>query len=94
MNMCKVAKCEVNDCAYNQDNRCHTMAVTIGDSTNPRCDTFCQESMQGGESSCTASVGACKVSCCTYNSGLECQAPEICVGYMGDDPDCLTFHPR
>ncbi|MHC4743618.1 MAG: DUF1540 domain-containing protein, partial [Planctomycetota bacterium] len=66
-------------------------AITIGDSTNPRCDTFCVSMTKGQASSQTATVGACKVSCCTHNSGLECEAPEICVGYKGEEADCLTF---
>ena len=41
MEMSMVMKCEVNDCAYNMDNCCHAIAITIGDSMHPRCDTFC-----------------------------------------------------
>ncbi len=91
MEMSKVMKCEVSDCAYNMDDCCHAMAITIGDSMNPRCDTFCQSSIKGGDASCMAGVGACKVSSCTYNDNLECGAPGISVGYKGQDPDCLTF---
>lgn len=91
MEMSKVSKCEVNDCAYNLDNLCHAMAITVGDSMQPRCDTFCQSATKGGDASCIASVGACKVSSCLYNGDLECQAPEICVGYREQEPDCLTF---
>ena len=94
MEMPKVIKCDIEDCAYNMDNKCHAMAVTIGDSINPKCDTFCQSMMQGGDLSSIAGVGACKVSSCTYNADLECQAMEISVGYKGQDPDCLTFHSK
>jgi hypothetical protein len=31
---------------------------------------------------------------CTYNDGLECNAPDISVGYKGQEADCLTFRPR
>lgn len=92
MEMPKVTKCDVNDCAYNMDSNCHAMAITIGDSMDPRCDTFCQSMAKGGDSGSIAGVGACKVASCMYNTGLECQATEICVGYKGQDVDCLTFH--
>ncbi len=91
MEMSKVVKCEVNDCAYNTDNCCHTMAVTIGNSMSPICDTFCQSTMQGGGASCTAGVGACKTFSCVYNNNLECDAPGIFIGYNEQEPDCLTF---
>jgi len=92
MEMPKVKKCEVNDCAYNQDNNCHTAAITVGDSASPRCDTFCKSSMKGGKADVVAGVGACKVSSCKYNNNLECGAPGISVGYKKKEPDCLTFH--
>ncbi len=94
MEMPKVIKCDVNDCAYNMDNKCHAMAITIGDSREPKCDTFCQSMAKGGDINSIAGVGACKVSSCTYNTDLECQAMEICVGYKGQDADCLTFHSK
>ncbi|MHC4740494.1 MAG: DUF1540 domain-containing protein, partial [Planctomycetota bacterium] len=39
MDMPKVVKCDVTECAYNIDEECNAHAITIGDSTNPRCDT-------------------------------------------------------
>ncbi len=94
MQMSKVMKCDVEDCAYNTEHGCHTPAITIGDEANPHCDTFCKSGMHGGEASCQASVGACKVSCCTYNSELECQSPSISVGYQGQEPSCTTYKAR
>jgi hypothetical protein len=91
MEMSMVMKCEVNDCAYNADNSCNTKAITIGDSMNPRCDTFCQSTRKGGDESSMAFVGACKVDVCKYNTSLECQAKGISVGYGEEEPDCLTF---
>lgn len=91
MEMSKVMKCSVNDCAYNMDNCCHALAITIGDSMQPRCDTFCRSAMKGGDASSMAVVGACKVSECQYNTSLECQAPGISIGYSEQEPDCLTF---
>ena len=94
MEMSKVSKCEVNDCAYNMENCCHAMAITIGDGMHPRCDTFCESMMKAGDAGCVAGVGACKVSSCMYNTDLECQAMEISVGYKEQEPDCLTFQSR
>ena len=91
MEMSKVIKCEISDCAYNVDDCCHTMAITVGDSMNPKCDTFCQSSIKGGDVGCMAGVGACKVSACINNSNLECCSPGISVGYKNQEVDCLTF---
>ena len=90
MEMSKVMKCEVSDCAYNMDNCCHAKAITIGNSMHPKCDTFCHSSVKGGGANCTAGVGACKTSSCTFNNNLECSAPGISVGYKEQEPDCLT----
>ena len=94
MEMPKVVRCEVNDCAYNTDNCCHALAITVGDDVHPRCDTFCHSMMKGGERGVVAGVGACKVYSCAYNSDLECSSPEICVGYKSQEADCLTFEPK
>jgi len=93
MKTAKVAKCKVYDCAYNIREICHAMAITIGYAENPKCDTFCQFMMKAkaAESDCIATVGACKVSSCIYNVGLECQASEIIVAYKQQQPKCLTF---
>ena len=94
MQVATVQKCDVTDCAYNIDNACHTPAITIGDETTPRCDTFCHAGSQGGDIGVTAGVGACKVSRCMYNESLECQASGINVGYESDEPMCTTFQAR
>lgn len=91
MQMPKVRQCQVTECAYNSGQMCHAMAITIGNEAHPRCDTFCRFPMKGGDVSCTGSVGACKTSSCMYNMSLECQAPDISVGYGEDEVDCLTF---
>jgi len=94
MNISKVTKCDVAECAYNTEHGCHTPAITIGDASNPRCDTFCKSMVHGGETKCHATVGACKVAACSHNTELECQAPEISVGYQQKDPVCMTFKSR
>ena len=94
MDMPKIASCDVGECAYNHDKMCHALAITVGDGENPRCDTFCQTDMKGGDTSATGRVGACKVSVCKFNKSLECGAKSIKVAHKGGDVDCMTFSRR
>ncbi len=91
MDMPKVSRCEVAECAYNLNTCCHALAITIGDAASPKCDTFCPSATKGGDMGATASVGACKCHACAHNVDLECQAPSVTVGYKADEVDCLTF---
>ena len=91
MDMPKVARCEVSQCAYNKDNICHALAITVGDSREPHCDTFFGSMSKGGDPNATAGVGACKMTSCRFNSMLECGAPSVAVGYQGEGIDCLTY---
>ncbi|WP_267245019.1 DUF1540 domain-containing protein [Streptomyces sp. PR69] len=88
-----VNQCAVEDCAYNRDHGCHALAITVGDTRHPHCDTFFTASDKGGDPSATGRVGACKVSDCRHNSDYECRAPAIAVGYHQSDVDCLTYAP-
>lgn len=92
--MVKVKQCDVSECAYNVDNQCHTIAVTIGDDDHPMCDTFCPSQSKGGQKNMIAGVGACKVSSCRHNDSLECRASSISVGRQSEEADCLTFKHR
>lgn len=94
MNMPKVTQCDVTQCSYNEKKMCRALAITIGDGSHPHCDTFCQTTSKGGDTSATAGVGACKVVECRYNSELECHAQGIRVGHLVDDVDCQTYKPR
>ncbi|MHC5146965.1 MAG: DUF1540 domain-containing protein [Planctomycetota bacterium] len=91
MEMTRVKSCEVIECAYNADQKCHALAITIGDLDNPMCDTFCQSSTQGGHEETIAGVGACKVGSCAHNHCLECDCESIDVGYQEAEIDCLSF---
>lgn len=90
-----VQKCEVESCCYNKEGMCHARSITIGDGSNPKCDTYthCSGSSKGGDAQC-ASVGACKVTACKFNEDMECQAADIIVGMNDNEPDCLTFKSR
>ena len=92
--MPKVNRCDVTQCCYNEKNKCHALAINVGDATIPRCDTYttaCKS--KAGDSGATGSVGACKVSICRYNTNLECQAPAITVSRGKHSADCMTFEP-
>jgi len=94
MKMPKVMDCSVGDCAYNDKKACHAMAVTIGEASDPMCDTFFKSTTPGGVKDMTAGVGACKVSECRHNEHFECAAGNIHVGFKHNHPDCLTFEAR
>ena len=95
MKMPTISACNVTDCAYNTNQQCHTMAVTVGGpEVCARCDTYFNASQKGGVSDMTASVGACKVNDCSFNSSFECTAPSIKVGQHQGHADCTTFNPR
>jgi hypothetical protein len=95
MKMPEVSECSVTSCAYNTDENCHALAITVGDDVDdPTCDTFFETDMNGGVQDVIAGVGACKVSECQYNDALECSASSIQVGLREDQVDCLTYEPR
>lgn len=93
MEMPIVNKCDATSCAYNQDENCHALAITIGDPHHAQCDTFLNASMRGGSQTNIGHVGACKVAKCQHNVDLECQAPGISVGQRSSTVDCLTYAP-
>lgn len=93
MKMPKITQCDVNECAYNTNNICHALAITVGDGTHPRCDTFCEmAAMHAGDKRATGNVGACKITICKFNEKLECQASSIRVSHHSKNcADCMTF---
>lgn len=86
-----VEQCSINECAYNENARCHAKAITIGDGEIPHCDTLFRKGPQIHYTESVAGVGACKVGNCIHNDKLECGAPSISVGLMDGDVQCLTF---
>jgi len=94
MKMPRVFACDATECAYNKDQQCHALAITVGDTKAAQCDTFWQSSEQGGDPDAIAGVGACHVSDCQYNKHLECSAPSVKIGHCGQEVDCLTFSSK
>lgn len=91
--MPNVSECTVTECAYNTEQKCHARAITVGDGSNPMCDTFFQSPTHTSATGIIAGVGACKVSICKFNEQFECQAQSIKVGHKQGDVECLTFSP-
>lgn len=93
ISMPKVLSCTVTDCAYNRNEECHTMGITVGDGDHALCDTYYKNPSKGG-TDIIGGVGACKAYECEYNKSFECQAPGINVGRHSGHADCETFSPR
>lgn len=89
-----VSKCDIKNCGYNVNNNCHAKAITVGDGTNPGCDTFFENSTHNRETKRIAGVGACKVSSCQFNNDFECGADSVSVGHTDGKINCLTFKER
>ena len=89
-----VARCTVAECAYNSGTGCHARAVTVGDGSNPGCDTFLPGTRHTHDTASVAGVGACKVDSCKFNKDFECTTERINVGSYHSKVLCLTYAPR
>ena len=90
--MSNISNCSVAQCTFNHNQSCRAVAITVGDSTSDStCDTFFTISTQNEINEMTGSVYACMHAECRYNSDYECGAPDIRVGLVEGQPDCLTF---
>ena len=94
MEMAKIKECNMQDCSYNMENMCHTMAITVGEEDCASCDTYAHKSMKGGEMSMIAGVGACKVESCSHNQALECTMQNVQMGSHNSHADCMSFSQR
>ncbi|WP_043733453.1 DUF1540 domain-containing protein [Kutzneria sp. 744] len=92
-----VQECTVSGCSYNQDDGCHTFAITVyGANGVADCGTFVPLSRKGGLPKVLAQVGACSRADCIHNSDLECTASgvRIAPGEGDHAANCLTYSPR
>ena len=94
MKPAKIQSCDAKECAYNIENKCHALAITVGGDADHLCDTFCPASQKGGDSHAVGMVGACKVTNCTHNKNFECAASQIFIGHWGRSVDCLSYSKR
>jgi len=92
MEMSKIAMCNVSSCAYNMENLCHTLGITVG--SHAECNTYNHGSRKGGFSDVNGGIGACLASECKFNDQLECRAPNVNIAGHDLHADCNTFEPR
>lgn len=90
----KVRDCNATECAYNAKNRCHAIAITIGDESNPICSTSMKAAKKGGVPDIKARVGACRVENCEFNKSLECTAKCIRVEMHNAKIECTLFRQK
>ena len=94
LEMPEVKKCDLSDCGYNVNSNGHAKAITVGDYSNPGCDTFFGIERHTKETNWIVGVGACKVSDCKFNDDYECMAKDISVGLKKGKVNCLAFTAR
>jgi len=93
MQMSEILGCNVSQCAYNRDNKCHAMAINVG-GTSPLCDAFTETVAKCGDTQINGSVGSCKLKDCRFNDCLMCTATGIRVKWDNNQAMCETFAPR
>lgn len=86
----EIKACSITGCSYNADSGCHARAITVGDGSHPRCDTYAPLPVRTKAHE-RAGVGACKVISCRHNRDMECEADAIRVGRHDGHADCTTF---
>lgn len=89
-----VSECSATECAYNRDKACQARAITIGDGIHAGCDTFWESSQRAKPGMGSAGIGACKITGCKFNEGLECMTESILVGRVQNKVNCMTFSAR
>jgi len=92
MNMVQIRACSMSSCAYNKEDQCHTMAITVG--PHAECNTFIHASPRAGFPEVKGGIGACQASSCKWNQKLECQAPGINVASDERHADCQTYDEK
>ncbi|MGE5173297.1 MAG: DUF1540 domain-containing protein [Betaproteobacteria bacterium] len=86
--------CDAENCAYNRDKECHALAITVGVSGLPRCDTYTSLSGKGGVAESFGSVGACREELCTFNDSLECTSAAVLIRMRNGRPICIAFQSK
>jgi len=90
----RIIKCEAVECAYNMNNKCRAIAITIGDRGCPVCYTVMKSFEKGGFPDTIGKVGACKAIACQLNNALECTADGIQIKMHSGHAECGTFRAR
>ena len=69
MKMNQITTCNMTDCAYNRQNCCRTLGITVGPHTE--CNTFRHASTRGGFIEIQGGVGASSAADCEYNDSIR-----------------------
>ncbi len=86
--------CDAEDCSYNRNKECHALAVTIGVSGLPQCDTYASLTGKGGAAETFGTVGACREALCTFNESLECASAAVLIRLRNGRPNCIAYQTR
>jgi hypothetical protein len=92
MDMTKIDKCNMGNCAYNKEGVCHTLAISVG--PHAECNTYVHASSRGGFNDVNGGIGSCLASDCKFNDRLECRASNIEVSGHVKHADCETFEKK
>jgi len=92
MEMIGITRCDMESCAYNMAQACHTLAITVG--PHAECNTYVHASARGGFDEASGGIGSCLASECKFNDRLECSAPNVDVSSHDKHADCETFQKR
>ncbi len=92
MDMVRITKCDMADCAYNKGDMCRTPGITVG--PHAECHTYVHASSRGGIPEVEGAIGACLASSCAFNKRLECTAPAVDVAVDDKHADCETFQAK
>lgn len=93
MLMSKIVGCNVDQCAYNEKERCGALAINVGGS-GPVCKAFINAATKCRMPDVSGSVGACKQKDCEYNDCLLCGAADIRVRWNDGKAVCGTFKTK
>ena len=92
MEMSKVKDCDATKCVYNEDHKCHTLAINVGE--KEACNTFMASEVKHSTGNKEEpGVGSCKAEDCAYNTHLECTADEGVHMHLTPEGhvDCTTY---
>ncbi len=86
--------CDAEDCSYNRSKECHALAITIGVSGLPQCDTYAGLAGKGGAAETFGAVGACREELCMFNESLECTSAAVLIRLKNGRPSCIAYQSR
>ena len=91
-----VSMCDVEECAFNRNQTCHALVITIDDERTrcAVCGIYVKTNRKAEVMDATGRVGVCNAQGCIYNSGFECTAYYISIGLHEGHADCKKFSLR